>query len=296
MTVNQIAAGAAACCAVLFVSACSGTSAPVAVPTSPATATSDGAPGSGSRGFPGVTGMLAQVEGTTLQIQSTDTQTTLTYSRATTFSQTLAAGRSGVVVGICVQARTARTASGLDGARPPTTSTTGGTISAASVEISPAVKGACPALGGLRAPGARPPEANGAATRPSRAPRAVRTRGPGSGGTGFGGLGVSGKVTAVNSAGFTIVSSRPQGRAATPAVPVTRTVETSPATTYTQTRAADARALAVGLCVTALGRTDDTGSMAATSIMLRPPENGSCSSGLGRREPIQTPAGGGPGA
>jgi len=114
--------------------------------------------------------------------------------------------------------------------------------------------------------------------------------------TGFGGLGASGKVTAVNSASFTIESSRPQDRAATPAVSVTRTVETSPATAYTRTRAADARALAVGLCVTALGRTDDTGSMAATSIMLRPPENGSCSSGLGRREPILTPAGGGPGA
>jgi hypothetical protein len=33
--------------------------------------------------------------------------------------------------------------------------------------------------------------------------------------------------------------------------------------------------------VTALGKSDDTGSIAATSIILRPAQNGSCSTGLG---------------
>jgi hypothetical protein len=51
------------------------------------------------------------------------------------------------------------------------------------------------------------------------------------------------------------------------------------------------------LCVIALGKASDTGSIAATSITLRPAENGSCSSGFGRPGPGgPTPTGGGPGA
>jgi hypothetical protein len=308
MTVNRMAAAAAVCSTVLFVSACGGgTPATGALPSSPTTAPSGGdarsGAGSGTRGFPGATGLLAQVDGTTLQVQDTNAQTAVTYSPATTFTETVAAGLSGVVVGVCVQARSARTASGTGGATTPTApSANEGPIAAASVEISPAVNGGCSALGGLRTPGARPPGAPGDAPRPSGTPTSGRTRGQGGGGNGlggngFGGLGAFGKVTAVSGASFTIESSRPQNSTATGDVPTTRTVTTSSATTYTRTRAANAKALAVGLCVTALGKADDTGSIAATSIALRPAENGSCSSGFGRRGPGGSPtsAGGGSG-
>ena len=41
--------------------------------------------------------------------------------------------------------------------------------------------------------------------------------------------------------------------------------------------------MAVGECATALGKADDTGSVAATSISLRPATNGSCTvAGAGR--------------
>jgi hypothetical protein len=75
-------------------------------------------------------------------------------------------------------------------------------------------------------------------------------------------------------------------------------VQTPTGTTYTRTGTADAKALVVGLCVTALGKPDDTGSIAATSILLRPAENGSCSSGFGGRRPggMPAPTGGGTGA
>lgn len=165
------------------------------------------------------------------------------------------------------------------------------------------MNGGCSALGGLRTPGARPPGAPGDAPPPTGTPTSGRTRGQGGGGNGlggngFGGLGAFGKVTAVSGPSFTIESSRPQNSTATGDVPTTRTVTTSSATTYTRTRAANAKALAVGLCVTALGKADDTGSIAATSIALRPAENGSCSSGVGRRGPGGSPtsAGGGSGA
>jgi hypothetical protein len=54
----------------------------------------------------------------------------------------------------------------------------------------------------------------------------------------------------------------------------------------------------IGVCVTALGKADDTGSIAATSITLRPAQNGSCSSGFsggfgGRGPGAGTPAAGG---
>ncbi|MHB1473879.1 MAG: hypothetical protein ACYCV4_09680 [Dermatophilaceae bacterium] len=179
----------------------------------------------------------------------------------------------------------------------------GAPTTAASGEISPALSGTCSALGGARTPGARPLGAAGDATPPAGTPNPGRTRGPGAGGNGFGGFGAFGKVTAVNSASFTVERSDPQGGSANAAVPTTQTAETSAATTYTRTRAANAKALAVGLYVTALGEASDTGSIAATSIAatsiaLRPAENGSCSSGLGRRGSGGVPnsTGGGSGA
>src|SRR5450759_5293657 len=166
MTVNKIAAGAAVCCAVLFVSACGGgTSATVGASGNPTTATSGGAGGDaagGARGFPGATGLLAQIDGKTLQVQGTDTQTAVTYSAGTTFTDTVTAKLSDVVVGVCVQARSARPAAGAGGAMPTAAPrATTGPIVAATVEISAAVNGKCSAQGGLRMGGARPPGAAG---------------------------------------------------------------------------------------------------------------------------------------
>jgi len=281
---------------VLFVSACGGGSATVGATGTPTTATSGGAGGGaagGARGFPGATGLLAQIDGKTLQVQGTDTQTAVTYSAKTTFTNTVAAKLSDVVVGVCVQARSAQPASGTGGAAPTAAT---GPLAAASVEISPAVTGRC-TVGGFRLPGSGAPGGSGAPTPPAGIPTSGRTGGPGAG-RGFFGLGASGKVTAVNGAGFTVESSLPVSGTATAPAPTTRTVQTSAATTYTRTEAAKANALVVGLCVTALGKADNTGSIAATSIALRRAENGSCSSGFGGPPPggVPAPAGGGSGA
>ena len=297
MTVNRIAAGAAVCCAVLFASACGGgTSATAGASGTSSTATSGGPGGGaagGARGFPGATGLLAQIDGKTLQVQGTDTQTAVTYSAKTTFTNTVAAKLSDVVVGVCVQARSAQPASGAGGAAPTAAA---GPLAAASVEVSPAVNGRC-TVGGFRMPGAGAPGGAGAPAPPAGMPTPDRTRGPGAGG-GFFGLGASGKVTAVNGAGFTVESSLPVNGTASAPAPTTRTVQTSAATTYTRTEAANANALAVGLCVTALGKADNTGSLAATSMTLRAAQKGSCSTGFGGPPPggMPAPAGGGPGA
>lgn len=311
MTLNRIAAGAAMCCAVLLVAACGGSTpakgAAVGVPTTGSAGGAGGGAGDGARGFPGATGLLAEIDGTTLQVQGADAQTAVTYSAATTFTNTVSARLSDVVVGACVQARTARLPSGTGGAAPTAApSANAGPIVAASVEITPSVNGSCASPVGSRAPfpgGTRGPGATGVPTRsPSAGGNGFGSNGPG--GRGFGGLGAFGKVTAVNGATFTIESSRPQGGGAATtaapgtAVPTTESVETSAVTTYTRTLPANAKALAVGLCVTALGKASDTGSIAATSITLRPAENGSCSTGFGRRGPGGSPTstGGGSGA
>lgn len=305
MTVNRIAAGAAVCCAVMFVSACGGGTAATAPATSSTTAPSGGGAtggtGSTARSFPGANGLLAQIDGTTLQVQGTDAQVAVTYSAATTFTNTVTAHLSGIVVGACVQARSARTPSGAGSAAPTSApSAASDPIKAATVEISAAVNGTCTALGGLRPTGSLPPGSTGDATPPAGVPNPGRTRGPGTDGNGFAGNGFAafGKVTAVSGASFTVESSRLQNGTATTASPIARTVETSATTVFTQTKAASSKALVVGQCVTALGKADDTGSIAATAIALRPAENGSCSTGFGRRGAIGAPtaAGGGSGA
>jgi hypothetical protein len=50
--------------------------------------------------------------------------------------------------------------------------------------------------------------------------------------------------------------------------------------------------------VTALGKADNTGAIAATSMTLRPAQKGSCSMGFGGPPPggMPGPAGGAPGA
>jgi hypothetical protein len=286
MTVNRIAAGAALCCAVMFVAACGGGTAATGSSAPTTAAPGNGAgPAGGARGFPGATGLLAQIDGTTLQVQGTDSQTSVTYSAGTTFTSTVAAKRSDLVVGVCVQARAARPTSGAGNAAPTTAPRpTGGPVVAATVEISPAVNGTCSARGGAGIAGGRPPGAAGEPSGPAGTANPGRTRRPGAGGfggNGFGGFGAFGKVTAVSAAGFSIESVRPQNGGATSAAPTAETVQTPAGTTYTRTGSATAKALIVGVCVTALGKADDTGSIAATSIMLRPAENGSCSSGFG---------------
>jgi hypothetical protein len=286
------------CCAVLFVSACGGGTPETVGASGTSTTAPSGGPGGDAagqaRGFPGATGLLAQIDGKTLQVQGTDTQTAVTYSASTTFTNTVAAKLSDIVLGACVQARSARPASGTGGAAPTAAA---GPVAAASVEISPAVNGRC-TVGGFRMPGARGPGGSGDPTLPPGVPPSGQGRGPGPGGNGFGGLGAFGKVTAVSGSSFTVESTSPQGITTTAAVPTTQTVQTSAGTTYTRTEAASASALAVGLCVTALGKADSTGSIAATSMMLRPAQEGSCSTGFGGPPPgdMPIPTGGGPGA
>jgi hypothetical protein len=263
----------------LAVTGCGGGS---SAPSAAATAS----PGAGGAAVqmvaPGTSGTLAAISGSTLQVQnSTDGQVGVTYSPATTFSRTVAATAADVKVGVCV------TAAAGGAGRPGTPSSApsaapSGPLLARTVTISSPVNGQCTnrAAGGVGrgAGGTGASRAPGAGTA-SNQPRPGGARG------GFGGFGAFGKVTARTATGFVVQDMNRSGSAST------TTVTTDSTTTYQRTVAADAKALSVGECVTALGRPDQTGTVAATAIAIRPPGPQGCSVGFRGR-----PGGSGQGA
>jgi hypothetical protein len=228
------------------------------------------------RTFPGATGKIAAVSGTTLQVQNTTSQTAVTYSAQTRFTQAVAAT---VAAGDCV------TITG----QPVSGSTTA--ITASTVRITAPVNGSCPTAGA------------GGRRSGSSSPRPSFTRSPGEGfGGGFGGgqgggqgfanLAVAGgKVTSVTSGGFMVQGFLRSGfggarssASATPTAPAAQsiTVTLGSAADVTTVRTATSAAIKVGLCATAIGTANDTGAIAARTISLsNPTSSGSCSAAGG---------------
>jgi Domain of unknown function (DUF5666) len=274
---------------VFAVSACGGSSTPSATtPTAAAQQQSQSAgPGfgaGGGQGFPGASGKVAAISGTTLQVQSAQTgQVAVTYTAKTTFTEAVKASGTAVKVGTCVNVRSTPSQS--------TTTATTGPVTAASVQLSNPVNGECGVRGGGGFGGFGGGGFGGAAggTRPSGAPTGAPGAGRGQRG-GFGGARpVSGRVTAVDGSTITVAAvsfggGRGAGGTASPAAtPSTSPVQvtTSSTTTYTKTVSAAAKDLAVGQCVTAIGKASDTGAVTATVIASQPAVNGECSTGFG---------------
>lgn len=272
-------------------------------PVAAANPSSSTVPGGGQAGgqgrVPVTSGEVVQVVDKTLQVQNTAAQTAVTYSTSTTFTQRLPATKAAVTVGSCVTAMSAVTSGGSSaGSSSPGGSGAAGatTVAATSVTISQPVKGECTAgFGGAAfGGGGFGGGGYGGGTRPSGMPSGMPSGSRPSGAAGYqrqGGFGANGKVTAVSASGFTVQSVRYARRAtasgsASPAPssspsPSTSTVSVTvtSATTYSTTVKATASAATVGRCVTAIGKADDTGTVAATSIAVSQKTNGSCSTG-----------------
>ena len=224
------------------------------------------------RRLPGVSGLIAAIQGTTLQVQDTSSQTAVVYTAATKITQTVAARRSELAVGQCVSVRSVA----ADPAASPETAGAG--VTAASVTISSPVNGSCTVgfgggFGG--GPGRVRPSGAPAFVRPSGAPRAGGFRG---------GRGTFGTVAAITGTSFTVAAAR-FGRPGTaaPLVPAPVVVTTTAGTTFDKQVRVTAAALKTGLCVTARGPQDSSGTVTATSLALRPAIGGSCISGIGAR-------------
>ncbi|MGH3783625.1 MAG: hypothetical protein ACRDRO_24135 [Pseudonocardiaceae bacterium] len=94
--------------------------------------------------------------------------------------------------------------------------------------------------------------------------RGARTAGRGRGAP------AAGKITSISGSGFVLQTSS-----------ASRAVTTAQATTFSKTVTTDHSVLAVGQCVTAVGPSDDTGTVAASSISIRQPGPQGCQGGFG---------------
>ena len=277
-----------------------GASTPTTTPAV-ATATRTAGPGpGGSQRTPGVSGLIAAVEGTTMQVQSTTKQTAVGWTATTKITRTAVGTLADIVVGSCVVVRNATT--------DATAAAAGSAVTASFVQVSAAVNGACPDVFGgfIRGGGALPTGAPAGQPGGDQLPPGATdgaTGGPG--GRLPGGFGVVGLVTEVGSGTVTVASVTRAGdggsatATAAPAQTTPVTVTTSASTTVTTTKVAAAGDIAVGLCATAIGPTDDIGKVTATSIVLRDAVNGACTSTGGFDGPgapgAGFPGGGGPG-
>jgi hypothetical protein len=258
--------------AAVLLTACGGSgggTAPAAAgDTGAAAGAGNGAGGRNGAGPPGVTGKIAEASKGTLQVQDTDAQTTVTYTASTRFTQTVGAT---VKVGDCVTAVGTPVSGSTDA------------LTANSVVILATQNGDC-TLGNR--PGG--PRGSGA---PTGIPRPTGTAGGGQGRQGGGGQGngqafatAIGKVTSVS--GKTVMisgvlreggrfgggngSSAPATPSSPPASPTPKpvTVTLAAAATVTTTAAATSAAATVGKCAFAVGKADDSGTVAATSITI----------------------------
>ena len=227
--------------------------------------------GQGPRTPPGVTGQIAVVTGTTLQVQSTTAQTAVAYTATTPITTVAAATLVDITTGLCATARP----------NPDDTTAATTTLTAATIALSTPVNGVCPAGvgGGGGAPGPR-------GSAPASAPAPAPASGTGSRPAGAG-PGANGLITAVSGDTVTIASLAPPGGAsptsttptATTSTTTIVTVTTTSSTTVTKAQPGTAADLVVGACVTALGTADTTGAITATALTIRPQVNGTCGSG-----------------
>ncbi len=277
----------------LVLAGCGGSGAapaPVGASTTGAARVNGGTGGGVGGRPPGVTGLIAAVEGTTLQVQSSTEQTAVTYTKSTKITGQVATTASALAVGDCVMARPATTggaaangATPPSGATAPTAPAAPTTVAAGTVQIISTGQASCAAGRGDFAGG------RGAGTPPSGAPTDRPTRTgtgegrPGGGGFGgFGGFGAIGTVASLGKDTFTITEAAGPQATASSSSPRTVTVTYTGTTRFMASKAVPARAIKEGGCVTAIGPTDDVGTVAATSLSLSPAVAGQCTNGLRR--------------
>jgi len=241
----------------LLLGACSsGTSSDsTATTTAPSAAATAGAGAGTGAGTPqdrgGISGEIAAITGSVLQVQSTDAQTAVGWSDATTFTSTVVGTAADITVGSCVVA-----------------------MGDSAVTVSAAVDGACAAGafgGGPGGASGRPTDLpSGMPTDlPSGRPSGMPSGAPGGAGMTF----AAGLVTAVDGSAITV--------AAADASTDPTTITLASDAVISVQKAADSSALAVGLCANVRGEADDKGQVAATSIALSTPGDSGCSTGFG---------------
>jgi hypothetical protein len=195
----------------------------------------------------GASGTVAALTASSFEVQNPrNGQVTVTFTPSTSFTHTVPATAVDLVVGDCALATGAAAATPRP-AVPTGPGAAADPVTAVSVMITPVSAGdGCPA-DGFGGPG-----------------RGARPAGQGRGAP------AAGKISSVSGSGFVLQTPD-----------ATRTVTTTQATTFSKDIPTDHSALAVGQCVSAIGPSDDTGTVTASSISIRPAGLQGCQGGFG---------------
>jgi hypothetical protein len=260
--------------AALTLSACGTSGTPTVSPSgtpaaSPSAAAAGGSSSRAAARGPAASGLIAAVSGSTLQVQNAQVgQVAVTWTAATKFTQQVTLSLGSIKAGDCVTA--AATAG----------SPTAASFTATAVTVSQAVNGRC--FGGFGG-GAVP--SPGSSFKPRPRPSGTRSFARPSGAARTGAF-ATGSVVSVSGSTI-VVASRSFGPGAGPrpgasaGTTTNKTVTLTSVTKITTVRSATGAAATVGRCVTVQGKTDSTGTVAATSIAVTDPVNGKCTSGFG---------------
>lgn len=233
------------------------------------------------RGGLGASGLIAAVDGRTVQVQTRTQQTAVVYTSSTRITRLVTTTAAALKVGECVTALPARSTGSTPGA-PPTTSPAptappSGPVEAATVQLRAARDGSC-GFDGRPGGGGRP---GAGTTRPTGTRGAGPTVGvPGRGGLGGAGFGAFGTIASVGQGSFSVTETARSGAGAS-TTPRTVTVTDGQDTVFLLESPATASAIKVGECARATGRPDDTGQVTATTLALSPATDGSCTGGFG---------------
>jgi hypothetical protein len=232
--------------AALSVAACgsSNTSSPAtspsSTPSSPGTSqTTSSPPASGQAR---VSGLIASVSGNAIQVTQQDNgNATVDFTPSTKVAEVTAAALPDVTTGSCVTVR------------PDHEEPQGGQpVTAATVRIRAAVDGKCPQAKGSGPVSTTP----GPSGSPTTAPARRST--------------VDGSVASVAGDTINISSTDASGNTSQTAVAV------NDKTKYTKQASATGQAITAGKCIAAWGTKDSNGALQATTVDLRPANDGKC--------------------
>ncbi|HZC52964.1 MAG TPA: DUF5666 domain-containing protein [Mycobacterium sp.] len=240
-TFTRFAILAATGAAALTVAACgsSNNSTPASTSTSTSTVTSTSTSRAPAQGEASVTGLIASVAGNSIQVTKDDnTNAAVNFTSMTKVTEVAPATLSDVTSGSCI---TVRPTQEIQGNQP---------VTAASVRVSPSVNGTCP-------PGKESPQGS-TTTPPSGAPAPTKPK-P-----------LRGSVASVTGSSITVAGADTSGNT------TQTTVTTDDQTKYSKLTTATPDAIAQGKCVTARGTLDNGGTLQATTIKLRPANDGKC--------------------
>lgn len=213
-------------------------------PTSTASATggSTTASSAPASGEVHVSGLIASVAGNAIQVtQEENGNATVDFTSSTKVTEVTAGALSDVTAGSCVTVRP--TGEESQGGQP---------ITAASVRVSPAVDGKCP-QGKESASGSTGTAPSGS---PTTAPARLTA--------------IQGSVASVAGNTINVTSTDASGNTSQTAVTV------DDKTRYMKQTAATSQAITQGKCLAARGTKDDSGTLQATTIDLRPANDGKC--------------------